>query len=184
MKILFFLLFVLLLLPGTPAVSARKTVSLATTDWEPYVGQNLKNYGFVSEIIAEAFKRAGYRVEYVFMPPKRVMKLVETGEYVAGYPAYYSAERTDRFFYSDPFAHSAVGFYKRKDVEIPYGNLRDLASFKIGVCLGFAYPHVFETADYLKKEVAKNEILNLRKLIQKRIDSIHYRQNSCPGRHQ
>ena len=170
MKTWVFLFFVLLLLPGAPAASARKTISLATTDWEPYVGQNLKNHGFVSEIIAEAFKRVGYGVEYAFMPPKRVMMQVEAGEYVAGYPAYYSAKRTERFYYSDSFAHSTVGFFKRKDVEIPYSNLRDLASFKIGVCLGFAYPHAFETADYLKKEVAKNEILNLRKLIERRID--------------
>ena len=170
MKTWIFLLFSLLFLPGDSAASARKTVFLATTQWEPYVGQNLKNTGFVSEIIAEAFKRVGYGVETAFMPPKRVMKQVETGEYVAGYPAYYSAKRTKRFYYSDPIAHSAVGFYKRKDVEIPYKELRDLAPFKIGVCLGFAYPHAFETADYLQKEVAKNEILNLRKLIEKRID--------------
>jgi len=154
---------------GGNAVSAQKTVSLATTDWEPYVGRNLDAYGFVSEIIAEAFRRVGYEVQYAFMPPKRVMQQVEAGEDHAGYPAYYSDDRAERFYYSDPFADSAVGFYKRKDTEIPYKTLRDLAPFKIGVCLGFTYPREFNEADYLKKEVARNEVLNLRKLIEKRI---------------
>jgi polar amino acid transport system substrate-binding protein len=155
---------------GGHAVSAQKTVSLATTEWEPYVGQHLNNYGFASEIIAEAFKRVGYGVRYAFMPPKRVMKQVEAGEYDAGYPAYHSDDRAERFDYSHPFADSAVGFYKRKDMAISYRTLRDLAPFKIGVCLGFAYPREFAKADYLKKEAARNEVLNLKKLVQKRID--------------
>jgi len=170
MKPWVFLLLLLVLSLDGHAVSAQKIVSLATTEWEPYVGKNLNNHGFVSEIIAEAFKRVGYGVRYAFMPPKRVMKQVEAGEYDAGYPAYYSEDRSKRFHYSDPIADSAVGFFKRKDREIHYKTMRDLAPFKIGVCLGFAYPREFTQADYLKKEVARNEVLNLRKLVEKRID--------------
>ena len=29
-------------------VSAQKIVSLATTEWKPYVGEDIKNYGFAS----------------------------------------------------------------------------------------------------------------------------------------
>ncbi|MCF8118862.1 MAG: transporter substrate-binding domain-containing protein [Deltaproteobacteria bacterium] len=158
-----------LLLSGPPAL-AQKTVSLATTPWEPYVGQDLQNLGFASEIITEAFKRMGYRVEFAFMPPRRVMKEVAAGTYHAGYPAYYSEERAERFYYSDPFAQSEVGFFKRKDRDIGYETLGDLKPYKIGVCLGFAYPPEFNGAGYLKKEVAANEVLNLKKLMGKRID--------------
>ena len=170
MKLSVFLLIPLFSFFGGHAVSAKKTVSLATTEWKPYVSENIKNYGFASEIITEVFKRVGYEVRYAFMPPKRVMMQVEAGEYDAGYPAYYSNDRASRFYYSDPFAEGALGFYKRKDTEIRYETLRDLAPFKIGVCLGFAYPSEFAAADYLKKEVARNEVLNLRKLIRMRID--------------
>ena len=164
------LLNLLFLFFGAHPALASKTVSLATTEWIPYVGEHMRNYGFASEIIAEAFRRVGYQVSYAFMPPKRVMKGVEEGEYDAGYPAYYSDERATKFYYSDPFAQGMTGFYKRKDRKIAFKSLRDLAPFKIGVCLGFAYPREFEMADYLKKEVARNEVLNLRKLIEKRID--------------
>lgn len=152
------------------SVSAKPIVSLATTEWGPYVGEKLQDYGFTSEIIKAAFNRMGYEVRFAFMPPKRVMMQVEAGEFDAGYPAYYSDDRGDRFYYSAPFAQSVVGFYKRKDAEIDYDTLRDLTSYKIGTCLGFAYPDEFTEADYLQKEVTRNEALNLRKLLSGRID--------------
>ena len=152
------------------SVSAQKTVSLATTEWEPYVGEHLQDYGFTSEIIREAFNRIGYDVRFSFVPPKRVMMLVKTGEHDAGYPAYYSEDRAHWFDYSAPFAESVVGFYKRKDTHIEFETLRDLIPYKIGTCLGFAYPKAFVEADYLEKEVARNEALNLRKLLNGRID--------------
>ena len=165
-----FAMTLLILLLSAKGIMAEKSISLATTEWEPYVGQDLVNYGFTSEIIAEAFKRVGYRVRYSFMPPKRVMRDVETGRYDAGYPAYYSEKRARKFDYSDPFAEGPVGFYKRKDSKIFFEALEDLAPYKIGVCLGFAYPKGFEEAEYLKKEVARDEKLNLRKLLNRRID--------------
>ncbi|MDZ7696118.1 MAG: transporter substrate-binding domain-containing protein [Deltaproteobacteria bacterium] len=133
-------------------------------------GEKLQDYGFTSEIIKAAFNRMGYDVRFAFMPPKRVMMQVEAGEFDAGYPAYYSDDRGDRFYYSAPFAESVVGFYKRKDTEIHYDTLRDLTPYKIGTCLGFAYPDEFTEADYLQKEIARNESLNLRKLLNGRID--------------
>jgi polar amino acid transport system substrate-binding protein len=167
----FVLLSISLFSAFTPkGLSAEKAVSLATTQWEPYVGENLQEYGFTSEIIKAAFNRMGYHVRLSFMPPKRVMMMVEAGEFDAGYPAYYSDDRAELFDYSAPFAEGAVGFYKRKDTGIRYKTLRDLAPFKIGTCLGFAYPKAFAEAGYLKKETAGNEVLNLRKLMNKRID--------------
>lgn len=170
MKYKIFFIVPLILLLAAHGMGADRVVSLATTEWEPYVGENMENYGFTSEIIAEAFRRVGYEVEYNFKPPKRVMADVESGEYDAGYPAYYSDERARRFDYSNPFAEGPLGFYKRKDRNISYRTLRDLTPYKIGVCLSFAYPKEFETADYLKKEVARDEKANLRKLAKGRID--------------
>ena len=170
MKLRILLIIALISFFDAEADSAQKTVSLATTEWTPYVGKDVKNHGFVSEIIAEAFKRVGYGVNYGFMPPKRVLMEVKSGEYDAGYPAYHSDDRARRFYYSAPIAEGVLGFFKRKDTQIDYKNLHDLAPYKIGVCLGFAYPAEFEAAHYLNKEAAKNETLNLRKLIQRRID--------------
>ena len=160
----------LILLLAAHGMGAEKVVSLATTEWEPYVGEKLENYGFTSEIISEAFKRVGYKTKFSFKPPKRVMADVESGEYDGGYPAYYSDKRARRFDYSNPFAEGPLGFYKRKDRNISYRTLRDLAPYKIGVCLGFAYPKEFSAADYLQKEVARDEKANLRKLARRRID--------------
>ena len=48
------------------AVSQAENLKIAALDREPYVGQTLTNYGFDSEIITEAFKRAGHQVTIEF----------------------------------------------------------------------------------------------------------------------
>ncbi len=163
-------LIVALVFWGTAAQAAPKEIFLAAAEWPPYVGEDIRDYGFVSDIIGQAFKRVGYRVRYTFLPPKRVLKEVNAGAFDAGYPAYYSKERARNFLYSLPVAEGEMGFFKRKKMPISFRTLKDLAPYKIGVCLGFSYPSEFEAASFLEKEVAQNETLNLRKLIQGRID--------------
>ena len=66
---------------------ADTVTSLATTEWPPYVSQNLANNGFASEVITQAFTRVGYTVELSFMPWQRALEKVEVGQYDAAYPA-------------------------------------------------------------------------------------------------
>ena len=99
----YFIMSLILLLPAH-SMGADRVVSLATTEWEPYVGERLANYGFTSESIIEAFKRVGYKVTFNFKPPKRVMAEVESGVYDAGYLAYYSDERARRFDCENSFS--------------------------------------------------------------------------------
>ncbi len=159
----------------TPTVAAaapvdKGSITLATLDWAPYVGQKLPNYGFTSEIISAAFKRAGYTVKIEFLPWARVLQEVETGKYDAGYPAYYSNERAQKYLLSDAFANGITGFYKRKADTIAYTSLQDLKPYRIGVIMGYVNSPEFDAASYLQKEEAIDEATNLNKLLAKRID--------------
>lgn len=152
--------------------AAEKIVSLAATDWPPYAGKDLENYGFVSEIVVEAFSRVGYTVKISFMPWKRVLGKVEQGKYDAAYPAYFSEERANVYALSRPFAIGPIGFYKRRDVEIAYKTLRDLQPYTIGVVRGYVTNATFDSVEYLKKDVADNDEQNLTKLLRGRVDLI------------
>ncbi len=89
-----FLALLAALVIATPvAFSSERIIRLATLDWQPYVAQQLENYGFTSEIVTTAFNRAGYHVQISFMPWIRVLAEVERGTYDAMYPAYFSQER-------------------------------------------------------------------------------------------
>lgn len=164
---------VLWLLLGTIHNSHAKTmVSLATVEWPPYVGQKLKNYGFASEIITEAFARVGYTVQISFLPWERALRKVAEGKYDATYPAYYSEERTVTYLLSNPFSTGILGFYKRKDMPISFQTLHDLQAYTIGVVRGYVNTEEFDNAPYLKKDIADNDEQNIRKLLKGRVDLI------------
>lgn len=159
-------------IPATSTPASEKLIRLATLEWSPYVSEELENYGFAAEIVAAAFTRMGYEVQFDFMPWARVLQEVEQGRYDGGFPAYYSEERTKTYLLTDAFTEGPIGFYKRADSDITYQTLEDLIPYKIGIILGYVNTPEFDAADYLQKEAAENEEQNLRKLLLGRLDLV------------
>ncbi len=110
----------LMLIISPPTMGEDKEVSLATLNWEPYVGEKLEHFGFSTHIVTEAFKRVGYRVKYTFLPWARLLNQVAAGKFDAGCAAYYSEERAAVYAFSAPYARGPVVLYKRKDRDIEY----------------------------------------------------------------
>jgi len=156
----------------TESGAAEKKISLATLEWEPYVGRKLVNQGFTSEIVSQALKRVGYEVEINFMPWARVITQVKKGKLDAAYPAYYSEERTKTYSVTSSFATGPLGFYKLKKQTVSYKTLQDLKGYKIGVVRGYINTQAFDQANYLKKRVGNSDIQNLRKLSRNKIDLV------------
>ena len=153
-------------------VSRAETLKIAALDREPYVGQTLTNYGFDSEIITEAFKRAGHQVMIEFMPRDKAIADAAKGDYDAVFPEYYSKERAQDFVYSYVFSNSLLVFYKRTSSNIPYKTLKDLTSYKIGVVKGYINTDELDNAAYLKKVEAESDEDNLHKLAKGELDLI------------
>lgn len=155
-----------------PWVEARE-ISMVSTDWPPYYSSELKNEGVVTVIVRTAFQRAGRNASIKFIPWGRAMKLVEYGEHDLLMGAYYTEERSKKYLYSDPFFDIKVGLVAMKSLNVQsYSKLQDLTPFTIGVSRGWANSPEFDEANYLKKEEATNQILNVRKLFKNRIDMI------------
>ena len=72
------ILFTILLHNTAPAA---KIVRLTTGEWPPYISQNLPGKGVGLLIISEAFKLAGYDVEYSFYPWPRGYELGARGQW-------------------------------------------------------------------------------------------------------
>ncbi|SHO47291.1 substrate-binding periplasmic protein [Desulfopila aestuarii] len=160
-------------------MAAEKTVHFATLDWEPYVGQNIKNNGYVTEIVIEAFKRSGYTTEIIFYPWARAVRTAEYGEVDGIFPEYYDEGRKKSFVFSDPFPGGPVGLYKRKDTAATYSvdpqtnqteALRGLAAYRFGVVRGYINTAEFDAADFLKKDEGFSDEINIKKLYNRRID--------------
>jgi len=159
---------VLVLLTAVPAVG--KSIDLATLRWPPYVSPEVKQNGVVAEVVREAFKEVGISSSIEFLPWKRVLNESIEGTYDGIFPAYYSQSRGDSFLFSEPIVTSPLAFYRREGQDITFDSLQDLEQFQIGVVMGYMNTRKVDRAEYLTKEPARNDLINLRKLLHRRID--------------
>ncbi|MGF1740390.1 transporter substrate-binding domain-containing protein [Vibrio profundum] len=149
------------------------TIRLVTTDWDPYYGSELRNGGVITVIVKAAFSKAGVESTIRFVPWKRAIQEVEEGKSDVLMGAYYSHDRARRFMFSQPVYEIKVSIVALKSLGITsFGQLEDLKKYKIGVGRGWVNSEAFDKATYLNKEVASNQILNIRKLFKKRVDMV------------
>jgi len=177
MKRLFTVLCVLLF--SFSLFSQAKIVKLVTLDWPPYIGSEIKdgssmspNFGYVADLVTQAYKKMGYEVIIDFRPWERALNESTSGIYDGLMPEYYSKERESDFVFSAAFPGGPVGFLQRKESKISFKTLKDLSKYTIGIVAGYINTTEFDNASYLKKEEAVDDETNIRKLIGKRIDLI------------
>jgi len=162
-------------------VFAGQTLTLATLEWEPYIGPNMKNNGYVFEIVEQALKRSNITVDIRFFPWARAVNTAQSGKRDGLFPEYYDEGRLANFVFSDSFPGGPVGLYKRKNNKIAYSvdpqkhqteALKALEKYKFGVVRGYVNTKEFDAASFLKKEEVNSDETNLKKLFKGRIDFI------------
>ncbi len=173
MKIFGSVVFALALsLTNSLCLAGERKLEIATTEYPPYYGKDLENGGFMTEIVVEALKRAGYDVEIKFLPWKRALEGIKAGKHDGLYTVWYRKEREAWLVYSDPIAPAnEVGFLKRKDEDISFKTIEDLKPYTIGVTRGYALPPGFDQAS-LKISWEKDDEVSLRKLHKGRVDLV------------
>lgn len=163
----------------TTQLIAEKKIIIASSEHEPYIGKNLPNQGYVYELIKEAFKESGYKVELKYFPLIRAKKVLEYGRVDAYAPANEKDFSKKDFSFSLPFAGDNIGLLKKKSLVIedleksiqnPQKLFRDLESYSFGALRGLKGIPVFDDADFLKKEMVSKDIQNIDKLFFNRID--------------
>ncbi|QPG57682.2 transporter substrate-binding domain-containing protein [Shewanella eurypsychrophilus] len=170
MKILVFL-FVILLFDGVNEVAAAdKTFKITTEQFAPFIGQQLKNDGWLMDIARAALEPQGYQVVLHYRPWARAMLESKEGQHDGLYLAYYTKEREQWYVYSDPVGTVKTVFYKMKEKDIFYENLQDLKNFNIGLTRGVAISPDFDKADFLRKHSTSSDIQGLKQLLLGRID--------------
>ncbi len=171
-----------LLLSGlAPACLAAEEVALATLDWPPYVGQQLPDGGPVHAIVAEALARSGLQLKAAYRPWARAMEITRQGRMAGLFPEYLAEERRQDFLFSDPFPGGPIVLYRRTEDALDFAvdpasepdkALRALSFLRFGVVRGYANTAAFDAADYLHKEEATSDEINLKKLAYGRVDLV------------
>jgi len=154
------------------ANAQEKVVTLASLDWEPYIGSKIANNGYCAQIAVEAFKRSGYTVKIAYLPWERAVRESEAGNYDGLFPEYFDDSRKAKFVYSESFPGGPVGLMKRKDKVIKFKTLQDLKPYTIGVVRGYINTAEFDAASYLKKTQSEGDDVNIKNLYNKQLDLI------------
>ena len=160
--------------PVVPGALAGETITIATLEYAPFSGKNLKHNGFVNHVITEAFKRKGYAVKFTYLPWKRAVTETNNGQYSALSYVYSSIDREKEFLLSDPISDEKIVFFHLKSNQIQdWQTLADLKNYKIGATRGYTYTHGFWQAaesKQLKVEITDSDKQNFKKLFAGRID--------------
>jgi len=140
-----FYLFITVFLTTASAkiTQAQEIIRLTNGEWKPFQSADLPNYGPYSEIVTEAFKRVGIKVEYGFFPWKRAQKLVEKGEWDGTFFWIKTREREQNFLLSNiAFSTTEVIFYSNSHPISP-NKLEDFAGLTMGRIDGSAFGEQF-----------------------------------------
>jgi len=156
----------------TASVSAE-TITLANGEWAPYMSQKLKKYGFVSDIVVQAFKAEGINVKWVFLPWKRGFEGAKSGQYAGSAIWGYNKNRAKYFLFSNPVLNLKTVFFIKKGSNFSYNTVSDLKDKKLGGVIGYAYGiENAEKAGIVKIDRIGNPDNNYRKLIAGRLDAV------------
>ena len=185
----------LVLFGATATLAEQNKITLATLEWEPYIGSKMSRYGLTAEIVMEVFELMGYSVDIKFHSWTEAMQLGEAGSIDGIFPAYHSESREAHFAFSEPFAESPLGFYKKsaavagpnisqlkraeENIVFPEDPrvdqtavLKLMRQYKFGVVKGYVNTPEFDAATFLEKVEAQSDEENMRNLINGVVDLI------------
>ena len=156
------------------SASAEEIITIATLEYAPWTGKNLKSNGFVNHVITEAFQRKGYAVKYIYLPWKRGITETKRGEYSALSYVYWSKDREKEFYLSDPISDEKIVFFHLKSNPIKdWKTFEDLKNYKFGATRGYTYTKEFWEAaktNRINVDLTNSDLQNFKKLLAGRID--------------
>ncbi len=190
-RIIFGLIIAMFLLSFGTVGAEEQPIVLATTQWPPYTGHDLKAEGYASEIVTQAFQRAGYKVIIKYYPWPDALEAARTGQLDGLFPIYHETARESDFLFPDALAKSPLGLFKRtalpgktplgmtkslSDIKYPVdprvdreAALMGLKDYSFGIVTGYANPPVFETEGFNVVK-AVNDRENMENLMEDRVD--------------
>lgn len=121
------------------ATANAETVRLANGDWAPYMAENLKEAGVISDIVKKAYAKTGHNVEYTFLPWKRGFEMAKNAELDGSIVWSKTAEREADFLYSEPVVDLQTVFFITNSSNFNWNTVDDLKGKKIGGVIGYSY---------------------------------------------
>jgi len=142
----------LLVYSGT--CSAKESLPVGVALFPPF--QYLEDQVLVgsdTEILTHILDDLGYKPDFYIRPWKRVLAEGELGKYALIFSLTKNKERATKFFFSDPISSVRDVFFKRKDRQIQWNTLDDVAHLIVSASESYNYSSSFMSAS--KNKIAR-----------------------------
>ncbi|NBA96645.1 ABC transporter substrate-binding protein [Pseudomonas sp. R5(2019)] len=171
MPVLFRFLTALLFVCLSATAQAEK-LRIVTEPWAPYVYlEDGKPKGIDYEVTALVFERLGIEVEWQFLPWRRCLAMLETGQADGVLDIFRTAQREDQLYYpSEPLSDVEFALFQANDRPHRVDRLEDLRGLTVGTSPGYTYSQAFRESTLFKREPAPTHEANFGKLERGRID--------------
>lgn len=153
---------------GAAATETRDSVVLANGEWRPYQSEVLSSYGFVSQIISEAFALEGVDVSFEFRPWKRGYEEARKDMLDGTFMWRKTDARFADFYYSSVLISTETVMFHLKKIGFKWKDNAQLKAYRIGGTLGYEYS--YDAVEGIKIERVATDTMNFSKLLFDRID--------------
>ncbi len=155
------------------AFASADKILLANGDWEPYQSRGLKNNGFGSQIVQEAFASVGVEVEFKFLPWNKGYEMAKDGRLHGTFFWEPDENRRKSFYYSDPVLQKGIVFFHLHDKPLNWKTVDELINYSICGVVGKSYGDHFDVAESVGRinvNWAASEIECFQRLLSGEID--------------
>ena len=171
MRKIVFLSVILIFFPAVNGFS--QTLKVATGEYSPTIGANLKHGGYATHMLTLAFESQGIKLDINFMPWKRAMVSAQKGDYDLTFYWFCSDERQKDFYCGESLIQSEIYFFHLKSLDFDWQDYDDLEPYFVGLTAGYHYSD--ELAQMLREgelnsHVTTRDIDNVNMLLANRID--------------
>tara|TARA_Y100001954_G_scaffold42968_2_gene44120 strand:+ start:16332 stop:17081 length:750 start_codon:yes stop_codon:yes gene_type:complete len=148
-----------------PIYSWGDVINIASINWAPFYGKDLKKDGVVSEIARVALERSGHKINFEYMPWKRAMKKTAKGKKYHGlFGCWYSKDREkDYIFSKETMLDGSPHFIAGINSPVTISKASDLKGLTIGIVRGYTtseqVKELFQAKKTKKWEVSKGHQL-------------------------
>lgn len=136
-------LAVLLTLPLI-ALAEKPVIDVVTSEYPPYgYLSNGEVVGEDTRMIRQVLARMGYEANIRVLPWARAETLVRSGRADMLYSLTFSETRDRHYHFTDPINAAQDVFFKRKDRDLEWQKLEDLAGLNFGLSAAYSYAPEF-----------------------------------------
>lgn len=175
------LMVVLFLTISSAWADDAKHITLATTDWPPYVGKDLPDRGYLYQVVQQILQSKGYETEIQFMPWAQAKQVGQQPGH-GFFPAYEHDLTHSPTTCSMPFDGGPIGLFRNTLLPIEFSvsdpshnqaeAFKKLDKYTFGVVKGYSNTKAFDQASYLKKVAVDNDFDNLKQLQEGKVDLV------------